>query len=337
MDLYISGYTKKDSKGVYYVEFDGNKFTNPKLVLEADNPTYMEYDKKNNIIYILDKDHTNEKYCISSYKIKLDNSLEHIDTSYSLTNTSACHLALDFENQNIYTSSYHDSLFEQRKFNPINGMITKPTNIFYGDGSGPISDRQEKSHIHMVYPNGTFIYSCDLGSDTIYVIDIRNGECIQKFKTNPGSGPRHMTIVNNIAYIVTELSNEIIWCKVDEVTGELTFIGSLFLLPRTFDGNSQASAILYNPDTNCIYTANRGYNHINVFKINDDGSLENIQNIYSGGHWCRDFYISPDSKYLFTCHERTYELCAFLIDNKGMLTKLESETKVPEATCIRVV
>ena len=34
MKLYVSGYTKKDSKGIYLVSLENNKFSSPKLVAE---------------------------------------------------------------------------------------------------------------------------------------------------------------------------------------------------------------------------------------------------------------------------------------------------------------
>lgn len=331
MKIYISGYTKKDSKGIYYLELNNENLTDPVLVKELGNPTYLQIDYNTNILYC--NNSSNGVSGISSFKIQDDGNLLDISSSYT-NNANACYLYLDKKYSKIHSVIYGDGIFESRKYDDETGKIYGVDYSFKGEGFGPIKDRQDKSHLHIVYPYENYLYICDLGADKILVFDRKNLTLLHEVPVKSGSGPRHIIFNNGFAYVITELSNEIIILSFDNKNGNLCPLKYFPLLPDNFTDNSQASAIRISLDKKYIFTANRGYDHINVFKITDNGSsIENIQNIHSGGHWCRDFNISTCGEYLIAAHEKSYNVSIFKINN-GILRMIDNTKKVPEATAV---
>lgn len=329
MNLFIGTYTKKDSKGIYLITIDNKKISDPILVASINNPTYSQIDEENDILYCNNSIDSGSN--ISSFKILKDGSLDHICDSFT-NNANACYLAIDNFSKRIYSAIYHGAIIESRKYEK-NGKIEEPDIKIQVNGSGPNKSRQEAAHLHITYPHNGYIFCCDLGSDKIRVFNTKTMQFISETDVRPGSGPRHITIINDFAYIITELSNEIIVAGISNEF-HLDIIGYYPLIPNTFTGESIASAIRTSNDCKYLYTANRGYDHINVFKINEDHSLTNIQNVHSGGHWCRDFNISPCGKYLIATHEKSYEVALFEIGNDGCLNLIDNSTRIPEATCI---
>ena len=99
---------------------------------------------------------------------------------------------------------------------------------------------------------------------------------------NPGSGPTYAFHPNGkYAYVMTELSSEVIVLTYYPEEGSFTELQYISTVPKEFDGNSQGSAIHISSDGRLLlYAANRGYNSIAVFSVNQNsGELTFVAHI----------------------------------------------------------
>jgi len=143
------------------------------------------------------------------------------------------HIKIDTDYNCIYVSNYGSGHFSVTKL--------KDTGFFggglyiesYDVGSGVDPKRQDSAHPHGTCTKGRFVYVTDLGSDKIwhYEHGPRSGLSPanpESTGTPPGSGPRHMVVHDryNIAFVLTELSNEIIVYSINENNGSLSQLRS---------------------------------------------------------------------------------------------------------------
>jgi 6-phosphogluconolactonase len=104
------------------------------------------------------------------------------------------------------------------------------------EGKGP-HQRQEKPHVHFTghTPEGKFIVVCDLGTDQIVMYQHKKDKLDKGSvcQTKPGSGPRHITFHPNgkWAYVITELSSEIIVLDYDSASGSFKEKQTVPILP----------------------------------------------------------------------------------------------------------
>merc|ERR1712018_189538 len=174
----------------------------------------------------------------------------------------------------------------------------------YGKGSNVDPDRQADAHAHMAFFIKEFIYVVDLGSDKIHHYKIADKETKEIVKGDPtflppGFGPRHMTATTTFpkgqqrVYVINELQPHIYIFMLDEATGILRDQGVV----DTINAPGQAGAELaLHPSEHWLYCSNRcpdgGDGSIIVYKVLEDGNLENIQVQPTVGSMPRHFRIS---------------------------------------------
>ena len=181
----------------------------------------------------------------------------------------------------------------------------------------------------------------DLGTDEVVTYKDENDKLVKvnALKVKAGSGPRHLTFHPNgkIAYLLNELSSEVLVLDYDSEQGSFTEKQYISALPEEFSETNDASAIHISSDGQFVYTGNRGHNSIAVFSVNQDsGELTFVEHTPSGGEWPRDFVLDPSEKYLIASNQHTGNLVLFARDQEtGKLTKLDSEVEVPEVVCVK--
>ena len=94
-------------------------------------------------------------------------------------------------------------------------LIGERTALAQFSGSGPKSVASKKPYAHSVYtdPKNKFVYSCDLGSDSVWIFkfDPVHGTLVPSdppaAKVPPGSGPRHLAFSpdGKLVYAVNEM------------------------------------------------------------------------------------------------------------------------------------
>ena len=224
------------------------------------------------------------------------------------------------------------------------------------EGSGPVSSRQEASHIHQLkaVPGKAegYILATDLGADVIRLLKAEKTEAnkvagttenpsalkLQHIKDIPcpsGSGPRHMEFSadGERLYVIAELSGEVLAYKVSG-SGEPSF--TLVQRIQADEVNAGGSADIHiHPSGKWIYTSHRLDNDgIAIFKINEDGTLEKCGYARTDRH-PRNFMITDDGKLLLVACRDDRSVQVFTIEKDGALTltpsKLVLESDMPSS------
>ncbi len=337
---YIGTYTKEESKGVYHftLDTDEKKITNVKLAAELSNPTYLTISEDNKHVYAVSKE--GEDGGVAAFAIEDNGDLTKLN-SLTLPGSPPCHVSVNRDKQVVLSANYHTkkvvSYYVQE-----DGSLQAEASVVEFEGSGP-HERQEKPHLHFAgfSPDERFAVIVDLGSDQVYTYLVRDGELTKAnvYKTKPGCGPRHIAFHPNgkFAYVMTELSSEVIALSYDEENGSFQEIAYYSSIPEDFTETNDASAIHISPDGKFVYAGNRGHSSIAIFKVNEeDGTLTFVDWTSTEGNWPRDFVLDPSGKFVVAVNQKTNDMSLFSRDEEsGRLTLLQSGVKVPEPVCVK--
>ncbi len=192
------------------------------------------------------------------------------------------------------------------------------------EGCGPITNRQESSHIHQLklIPQTDWILASDLGADKIRILRFENGTLVHKGDIDcpEGSGPRHMEFSkdNKTLYCISELSGNVLAYSIDmTATPDFTLIQEI----QADEVNAGGSADIHlHPSGRYLYTSHRLDNDgISIFRTKADGTLEKTGYARTGRH-PRNFLITPDGKLLLVACMNDHLVQVFRIEDDGTLT-----------------
>ncbi|MFD2655955.1 lactonase family protein [Gracilibacillus thailandensis] len=336
---YIGSYTKKESQGVYRFTLDTEKkqITNVEVAANLDNPTYLTISNNNQYVYAVSKE--GEQGGITAFTINDETGTLDRINSQATDDSAPCHVSVDRENQLVVTANYHTKQVEAFLTNE-DGSLQPPKAIEH-EGNGP-HERQEKPHLHFAgyTPDEQYVVVVDLGSDTITTYR-PDGDVLQEVSVltvKPGSGPRHIAFhpKASYAYVMTELSNEVIVLKYHEKEGTFEEVQYISTLPGDFNENSQGSAIHLSSDGKFVYAGNRGHNSIAIYRIKEDYTVEFLEWTHTEGDWPRDFVLDPTEQFIVAANQESGTLVLFERDQeKGTLTLLQKDVQAPEAVCVK--
>ena len=198
------------------------------------------------------------------------------------------------------------------------------------EGSGPVRDRQESSHIHQLraIPGKDWILASDLGSDNIWIIR-KDGNVLTpvwSIDCPAGSGPRHMEFSKDgkTLYCIAELSGNVLVYSINDESSlrpEFRLIQEI----QADEVNAGGSADIHiHPSGKYLYTSHRLDNDgIAAFSIRKDGTLEKIGYSRTARH-PRNFMITPDGcRMLVACRDDKV-IQVFRISEDGTLTLTQS-------------
>jgi len=337
---YIGTYTKGDSEGVYSFALDTQKeeLLPVSVVAKLDNPTYVTISKDRQNLYAV------APGGLASYKIDADSGELSPINSNKEREGSPCHVSVNESNQFAVSGSYNDGTAILYKVNPESGAIEKLLSVAQQEGGGP-HERQDASHMHYsgFTPDEGYIVGVDLGTDEIVTYEYLEGELrdIHRLEAPAGSGPRHISFHPNgkIAYVMTELSNEVLVLSYDQSNGSFSTIQTVKAIPSDFTENSQGSAIHTSSDGRFVYAGNRGHDSIAVYQIDQETfQIELVEYAPTGGHWPRDFIFDPSEKFIVTTNQESSNAVLYKRNPEtGKLTETGSQIQVPDPVCVKFI
>lgn len=340
---YVGTYTKENSEGIYKFTLDteAKKISNVTLVAKLDNPTYVTINRNNEYLYSVVKE--GESGGVAAYSIDSKTGELKAENRQVVEGASPCHVSVDSGNHTVVTANYHKGTIESFEINEENGTVNPASSIMAHEGSGPNKERQEKPHAHYAgyTPDEKYVVGVDLGIDKIITYEIKGSALteVNSLSVNPGSGPRHITFHPNgkYAYVMTELSSEVIVLTYNAEEGTFTELQYISTIPADFDENNQGSAIHISSDGRFVYAGNRGHNSIAVYSVDQNsGELTFVEHTSTEGNWPRDFVLDPTEKFLVATNEKSHNLVLFSRDEStGKLTLLQSDVAVPEPVCVK--
>ena len=339
---YVGTYTKENSEGIYKFTLDteAKKISNVTLAAKLDNPTYVTINRNNEYLYSVVKE--GESGGVAAYSINSKTGELIEENRQVVEGASPCHVSVDSGNHTVVTANYHKGTIESFEVNE-DGTINPATSIMAHEGSGPNKERQEKPHAHYAgyTPDEKYVVGVDLGIDKIITYEVKDSTLteVNRLSVNPGSGPRHITFHPNgkYAYVMTELSSEVIVLTYNPTEGSFTELQYISTVPEEFDENNQGSAIHISSDGCFVYAGNRGHNSIAVYSVDQNsGQLTFVEHTSTEGNWPRDFVLDPTEKFLVATNEKSHNLVLFSrSESTGELTLLQSDVAVPEPVCVK--
>ncbi|MFS0821183.1 lactonase family protein [Bacillus sp. 1P02SD] len=339
---YVGTYTKGDSKGIYSftLDTDEQKITDVKLAAELGNPTYVTVSQDNRFLYSVVKD--GEAGGVAAYSVDSQTGeLKQLNNDVS-EGASPCHVSVNKANNQVVTGNYHKGTIELYSLNSETGSIESSLSVVAHEGKGP-HERQEKPHTHFsgFTPDEKYIVAIDLGIDKLITYEVIDGALkeVNSLSVRPGSGPRHIAFHPNgkYAYIMTEISNEVVALSYDSSIGSFTELQYISTIPSDFTENSQGSAVHISKDGKFVYAGNRGHNSIAVFQVNEaTGELALVEMVSSEGDWPRDFVFDPTEKFIVGSNQESNNLVLYARDEQtGKLSLVDSDITVPFPVCVK--
>lgn len=219
----------------------------------------------------------------------------------------ACHVAVSPDGAYAIVASYRSGLLSVLGVN-ANGTLSEVLDTTQLTGTGPVTERQAGPHAHQVVFVGDEVLSCDLGGDQIYRLRLDDRGALipagDPIRLPPGSGPRHLVVVEGRLLVACELSGEL-WL-VAATDGAWRPVAGIRTSSR--DGHVQPSGIAAGGTR--IYVANRGVDTIGVFDLDPAvGELTQVAEFDCGGAWPRD--ITLDGGLLWVSNQNSDTITVF--------------------------
>lgn len=324
--LYVSGYSN-DYAGIYQVQFNPKqrKFEVLSTNNESINPIHILI--QNN--YLFTANEIPEVARVSSFKIEKSGALRLVNRLDG-PGSETCDITIG--DNVVYAANYGSGNIFSVPFEEDGNLIEVMTNMEH-------IGEEPRAHSTILSKNGKFLYEANLGNDRIYHYEvypegvIRTHSKKESTKLDDFEGPRHMTIdlAGEYLYIVNEFGNSVYSFSINNKNGVLTFIQKIRL---TEEVESYAADIHFSLDENYLYVSLRGSDEIVLVKVNN-GEMEIIDKVQSGGKWPRSFKISHDGKYLFVANQNSNNVIALEIDlNDGSLSEPIASLEIFRPTSI---
>lgn len=293
--LLVGTYTTgTDSRGVYRLRMRNGVLLAPELALEARDPSYLL--RRGEALYWVDEALDAQSGCIG-WAQRCGDGYVRWGTA-DTQGQNPCHLALSPSGQWLAAANYTSGQVALYRIG-ADGAWEK-AGLFPGAYAGPDPLRQGEPHAHFVaFCSEEELLCCDLGGDCLRKI-VRAGESWRE--TEPmlffpaGSGPRHMVLAGEIAYVLCELSGELM--TIDLNAGEL--LNAQYILREPAQGT--AAALRLAPDGRLL-ASHRGADTISVFSLENPRLPRLCEVAKCGGKGPRDFWPMQDGSIVCACQQ----------------------------------
>lgn len=341
-NLLIGTYTNKgNSEGIYVYSFD-TKTGESKLKssIKSANPSFLTVSRDQKFVYSVNEIGKNSEVSAFGFNA-LSGKLTFLNKQLT-EGGDPCYVLAD--NSNVFAANYSGgsiSVFSRNADGSLNSIsqVIRHT----GKSTGQ-KEKPAKTNVHQVQfsPDQKYIISTDLGEDQIYSYHYTptgNAQVLtlnKVIKSNPGSGPRHLTFSPNgkFAYLAHEVNGSITVFSYND--GNLIKLQEIGTAEKDFKGKIHGADIHISADGKFLYETNRGdLNTISLFAITKDGHLTFIETTATLGKGPRNFSIDPTGNFLLVAHQYTNDVVIFNRNKKtGKLTDSGKRINVSTPVCL---
>jgi 6-phosphogluconolactonase len=353
--LYVGTYTETEDHGngqatgiyIYKLDRTTGRLTHIGTSPETTNPSYIQVHPEGNWLFAVNETGSSQGEpagSVSAFRLTHEGKAMEFINSVSSEGNYPCYIQVDQTGKYVMVANYgtgNVALF------PVNaGRLAPAVSVDQHTGRGPTSN-QETAHAHMitVSRNNHYAYSCDLGTDQIYVyeLDTENGRLISTgnhYAAQPGSGPRHLVFhpFRDLAYVINELNGTIECMKADTGSGTLTRFQIISTVADGIGKEASCADIHITPSGQYLYASNRGdFNNIAMYSIHSNtGELTLIGHQTVNGKTPRNFIIDPTGTFLLVANQNSDNVVTFRIDREtGILIDTGIETIIPAPVCLK--
>ena len=333
--ILLSGYTKRDSKGIYSVELDTDKaqLANLQLVTEASGSTYIALDSKNHL------------YAVSSVNGQGGTSAFQFDgqkathlNDVTAPGASNCYVSVDEARNLVYAANYH--LGQVRVYKQLeNGALDLVETLEQPDHHGPKPEQKGSlCHFANLTPDNRLVV-CNLGNDAVYTYAVSSDGHLSDekiYQSQAGSGDRHIAFSQDgkHAYLACELDSSVE--VLAYANGEFSLLQKISTIPESHTGFNGVAAVRLSSDGKFLYVSNRGHDSLVTYQVAADGaSLELLGWTPTEGNIPRDFSFNKTEDFIIVGHQDSDNLTLFKCDKAtGQLSLAQKDFYAPEITCV---
>lgn len=198
--------------------------------------------------------------------------------------------------------------------NYVGGSVFKyPETVRKHTGHGKNPVRQQGPHPHSVFfsPDRKFLLCCDLGLDTVFVLD-RDLREMSRASVPAGEGPRHLVFSRDgrFVYCLTEMGASI--CVFAWENGKLNFLDSVKLLKESEAGKGAAIRLSHLGDL--LWVTERATETLFTFAVKD-AELTRLSAVSTHGREPRDFLPLADERFAVCANQFGNNLTVYRLDH----------------------
>ncbi len=292
------------------------------VVARTPSPSFLAQHPRLPVLYAVN---AVEAGAVSAFAVAEDASLTPLAVR-STGGSGPCHLAVSADARHLLVANYTSGDVSVHPLD-ADGVPGERSDLLTLEGEGPVADRQEAPHAHMVAPdpNGPEVLICDLGSDRVWRarLDAVSGRLTMvgaAVVAEPGTGPRHLRYaIDGSLLLVGELAGNLSWYRPDASDGGLRLAGNA---ASSADKSTLPSELIAGRDGRFVYVANRGPDTVSVFAWEPDGATL-VAEVECGGHWPRHLALLGD--HLYVANERSHTVTIFRIDRDTGIPQAQGE------------
>ncbi|WP_161606120.1 lactonase family protein [Microlunatus speluncae] len=292
--------------------------------LEIDSPSYLIRHPDRPLLYAV-----SEGDASTVAALRLTDHGPELINQVANSGTGACHLCFSPDGRFVITANYGSSSVSCFGL-AEDGSLTEQTDLWLATGSGPDASRQSEPHPHQVVVDGDLILVPDLGTDRVHRLGIDAAGKISPagdpIILPPGSGPRHLVVVDDQLVVACELSAEVWWGSRLGNGGEQGQV-----VPASgsdVDSRIYPSAIV--ADAASIFVANRGSDTVAAFQLSDGLVRPGIE-ITCGGAWPRDLIVT--ASHLWVANQNDGTVVAIARDDLAA-GRIDGTINTPSPSCL---
>jgi 6-phosphogluconolactonase len=349
-------YAPVPGKGIYTMKLTGtgDRALEPVAEAEVLNPAVLIPHPGGDLYAIVET--IQEKGWVVRYAVGEDGRLTEQD-SWTASGKSTCYLAVSPKQDAAIVINYWDATIDVVAMDDkgvLGELLQSFVQVRRAEGEWrQVTDREDHwgnrqvgPHAHCAHFWHDWVFIPDLGENAVfqYRWDAEARKLTEETfaEFEEGSGPRHMAMHPSldICYVSNELFNTVCVAKLDSSDPDVI---KPRLIPiqyeSTIDNRDQVtyvSEIKLSADAKFLYVSNRGDNSLAVFSVADDGALERIAIVPTGGKFPRHFAISPDGTAVIVANQDSGHIRLFDRDvETGLLTDTGTTFEVPAPNYIR--
>lgn len=350
--FYIGTATSEDVGGIFQstIDLETGVVEQPTLATPASRTTFIWLHPTEKVLYSVAEvqDEAGKKLpAIAAWKMNPDDGKLTRLGHQPAEGAGPCFVTVRADGKFAAVANYGSGSIAIYPLSP-DGSIQPASGKVQHQGSGPLQSRQAGPHAHSVRfdPSGKRLLAADLGTDDLFIYDIRPDGSLwpaatASFVNPPGSGPRHFVFSPDKRFVLSlgELSGTIsVFSYQDLASSPITTVSTVAAdLPE--DANRWCAEILFHPTLPVVYCSNRGPQEIAVFDYQaKTGGLTRRGAVDCGGKTPRNFRLTPDGRYLLVANQDSDNIAVFKVDSKtGDLVLTDQKIAVAKPMCIKFV